>query len=97
MTITSYSPSLGVKRTYILEASDTVKGALYTQTFYQTENQALCADMFVDSLFELYDPGEIVWSFNGGGSGVLRFLGTVCRAVPPFLSFSSFFFINAGW
>ena len=73
MTITSYSPSLGVKRTYILEASDTVKGALYTQTFYQTENQALCADMFVDSLFELYDPGEIVWSFNGGGEGPTTF------------------------
>lgn len=73
MTITSYSPSLGVKRTYILETSDTVKGALYTQTFYQTENQALCADVFADNLFELYDPGEIVWSFNGGGEGPTTF------------------------
>lgn len=73
MTITSYSPSLGVKRTYILETSDTVKGAVYTQTFYQAEDQAVRTDRFADSLFELYDPGQIIWSFNGGGEGPTTF------------------------
>lgn len=73
MTIISRSPSTGLVRTYLIETSDTVKGAVYTRTFYQAKTSDLKVDSFIDSNFELFDPGRIVWSFNGGGEGPTTF------------------------
>lgn len=69
MTITSSSPSTGLTRIYVLETSDAVEGGLYTTTTYQAGDAAVTADWFVDNEFELYNPGNVIWSYNGGGEG----------------------------
>ncbi len=73
MTITSHSPSTGLTRTYIVETSYTGKGLIYTKTVYRSDNKDVAVESFLDSIFELCDPGDIVWSFNGGGEGPTTF------------------------
>lgn len=72
MVITSRSASTGLTRVYIVETAYTQKGLIYTQTTYQAEKE-IKAERFVESVFELHDPGDIVWSFNGGGEGPTTF------------------------
>lgn len=72
MVITSRSARTGLTRTYTVETAYTGKGLIYTQTTYQAEKEIM-AERFVESVFELYDPGDVVWSFNGGGEGPTTF------------------------
>lgn len=73
MTITSRSPGTDLVRTYILEVSGTEKGAIYTDITYACEKGKAAVAELVDSVFELYHPGDVVWSFNGGGEGPTTF------------------------
>ncbi len=69
MTITSQSASTGLTRTYIMETSATVEGAIYTATSYQGGSIAVTPTWFVDNAFALSNPGNVIWSYNGGGEG----------------------------
>ena len=73
MTIISRSPSTNLVRTNVVETSGAVKGAIHTRTFYQARAKDIKVDGFIDSAFELFDPGRVVWSFNGGGEGPTTF------------------------
>lgn len=73
MTITSFSPSSGLTRIYTMETSYKEKGLIYTKTVYQASSKCVYVDCFIDSVFELCDPGNVVWSFNGGGEGPTTF------------------------
>lgn len=73
LTVTSYSPSTGLTRIYTMETSYTEKGLVYAKTVYKADNRAVEVDHFLDNIFELYNPGNIVWSFNGGGEGPTTF------------------------
>lgn len=73
MTIISHSPSTGLVRIYTMETSYIGKGLIYAKTVYRASNQDVAIDQFVDSVFELYNPGDVVWSFNGGGEGPTTF------------------------
>lgn len=73
MTLVSHSPSTGLTRIYTMETSYTGKGLVYTKTGYQSDNQNVVVEKFLDSIFELHNPGDVVWSFNGGGEGPTTF------------------------
>lgn len=79
MTIISHSPSTGLTRTYIMETSYTGKGLIYTQTIYQAGSRDVMVDSFPDSMFEMFSPGDVVWSFNGGGEGPTTFYDQMQR------------------
>lgn len=77
MTITSTSPSTGLVRTYILETSDDVKGAIYTYTSYSNSSNSVAVDWFEDNVFELYGAEDRIWSYNGGGEGPMHYYDTL--------------------
>ena len=77
MIITSTSPSTGLVRSYLIETSDTVAGALYTETSYRATTVAVTPTWFVDSSFELSDHTNIIWSYNGGGEGPMHYYDTL--------------------
>lgn len=79
MTVTSHSPSTGLIRTYTMETSYTGKGLIYTKTAYQAGDKDVIVDSFPDSIFELFAPGDVVWSFNGGGEGPTTFYDQMQR------------------
>lgn len=77
MIITSTSPSTGLVRSYLIETSDTVTGALYTETSYRATTELVTPSWFVDSNFELSDHTNIIWSYNGGGEGPMHYYDTL--------------------
>ena len=77
MTITSQSPSTGLTRTYVMETSTAVDGAVYTATSYQAGASNVTATWFVDNTFELHNPADRIWSYNGGGEGPMHYYDTL--------------------
>lgn len=77
MTITSHSPGTGLSQTYVLETSDTVEGALYTTTSYQAGASDVDVTQFVGCVFELFNPADRIWSYNGGGEGPMHYYDTL--------------------
>lgn len=77
MTVTSYSVSTGLTRTCILETSIEVSGALHNMTTYQAGNKNVDVSSYVDSVFELLEANDYLWSYNGGGEGPLHYYDTL--------------------
>lgn len=77
MTVTSRSPGTGLVRTYTLETSETVRGAIYTQTSYRAGGPEAAVTEFVENVLELFEPGKTVWSYNGGGESPITDNDTV--------------------
>ena len=79
MTITSCSAGTQLVRTYTIEVSKTERGVVYTATTYRAGDKAVAATEFVENKFELFDPGSLIWSFNGGGEGPTTFYDQLQR------------------
>lgn len=77
MTITSHSPSTDLTRTYILETSAATESAVYTQTTYTAGATSVTPTWFVDNVFEIYNPADRIWSYNGGGEGPIHYYDTL--------------------
>ena len=77
MTICSSSAGTGLTRTCVLETSEEIKGAIYARSTYQAGEKAVAVTGFVDNEFELFHPGKVIWSYNGGGEGPMHYYDTI--------------------
>ncbi|MDE7220944.1 MAG: alpha-galactosidase, partial [Oscillospiraceae bacterium] len=77
MIIVSRSASTGLTRTYTMETSHDVSGAIYTSTVYQASASVVNVDWFVENEFELYNAQDRIWSYNGGGEGPMHHYDTI--------------------
>ncbi len=77
MTVVSTSTSTGLTRTYVLETSSTVDGAVYTHTSYAAASSPVSVEWFVENEFELYGAEDRIWSYNGGGEGPMHYYDTL--------------------
>lgn len=73
MSIRSRSPSTGLVRICIWEVSSFKKGLIHTKTIYQAGGADVAVTGYLGNAFELFNPGNVVWSFNGGGEGPTTF------------------------
>lgn len=79
MVITSRSLSTELLRTCVLETSVEVSGVLYSTTTYQAGSKDVDISHYVDSVFELQEAHDYLWSYNGGGEGPLHYYDTLQR------------------
>lgn len=79
LTVTSRSPATGLVRTFTLETSGIIRGVLYARTSYRAGGEDVLAEQFVESGWELFEPGPVAWSYNGGGESPINDNDTVRR------------------
>lgn len=72
MTITCRSPGTGLVRVHVLEVCTQEKGVIYAQTSYQAGGADMAVTAFKENSFELFEPGDVIWSYNGGGESPLQ-------------------------
>lgn len=77
MTITATSPSTGLTQIYTIETSDAEKGIIYTTVSYRAGDAEVNPDWFVGNAFELANPTDTIWSYNGGGEGPMHYYDTL--------------------
>ena len=73
ISIRSISPSTGLVRTHIVEVCTAKKGVVYAKSVYQAGDADVAVTGFLGNTYELFDPGDLIWSFHGGGEGPTTF------------------------